>query len=367
MIHRLTTSNSNSWHEVLKRIPAADCYAQPEFGLFWEAAYPYTFESVWFEADGYTILYPFLVRPLSELPYGDRILEELGPVYDITSPEYGGIYHNAPDGVLPYDIETKFNEEFGLFCKERRIVTEFGRIQVLLSNTSMGPGYNVRRVGKVVLADLTKSIEELEAGMTKEGRKKMRQGERAGIEIRELGPEGFELFPQLYYQTMEYHTAAERYYFPASFFEAMQRLPQDFCYMLGAYNEGLLISAIIIIQGGGVGYSYLSATDRAKQELRPNNVLFFKMLLESKKRGCKSFILGGGAGGQDGTYLFKLNFSQLEKDFFIYDRLHMPAEYTKLIELKTEYEHNLGHKSFDPESVSFFPIYRVEWRNLEDD
>ncbi|MBP6927490.1 MAG: GNAT family N-acetyltransferase [Caldisericales bacterium] len=361
MMQSLTTRDRGKWLDVIKKVPSADCYAHPELGKMWEASYPYSFEAVYAEFGDKVIFYPFLVRPLIELPFGKKIMEELGPCFDITSPEYGGIFHNFEDGV-PYDIVKQFNEEFGEFCKRRRIVTEFGRVQVLLSNTNLGPGYNVRRMGKVVWVDLIKTPEELEAGMTKEGRKKMRKAVRDGVSVREMGPEGFEQFPPLYYQTMEYHTAAERYYFPKSFFEAMERMDEKFCFILGAYFEEKLVASIIIIQHGGVAYSYLSATNRDYQELRPNNLLFFDMLLKCKERGCHSFVLGGGAGGEDGTYLFKLNFSQLEKDFFIYDRLHIPDLYLKLIELKTEYEHNCSHEDFDPQSVSFFPIYRAEWR-----
>ncbi len=366
MIHRLTTKDALLWDQVISKVPSADCYANPQLGKIWEAAYPYTFEAVYLEDSENCVFYPFIVRPLSDLPFGKRIMEELGPVFDITSPEYGGVFHNY-DGDIPHDVKIRFNEEFGNFCKERRIVTEFGRVQVLLAYNAMGPGYNVRRVGKVVWADISKSVEEIEAAMTKEGRKKMRKAIRDGVVIRELGPEGFELFPPLYYQTMEYHTAAERYYYPASFFEAMQRMREDFCFILGAYFEDKLIASIIVLTGGGVGYSYLSATNRDYQELRPNNLLFYDMMIRCKNAGCHSFVLGGGAAGEDGTYQFKLNFSPLEKDFFIYDRLHLKDEYLKLIELKTEYEHNCGHQSFDPEGVSFFPIYRAEWRPLGDD
>jgi hypothetical protein len=365
MLH-LTIKDRDDWSKAISKIPACDCFAHHELAKMWHNAYPYSYEAVLYETPNGSIFYPFLVRPLSELPFGERILEELGPVFDITSPEYGGLFHNFRDGV-PYETQIAFNEEFGHFCHEKKIVTEFGRVQVLLGNTTLGPGYNVRRMGKVVWVDISGSIEQIEGNMSKEGRKKMRQAIRNGVVVKELGPDGFLDFAPLYYQTMEYHTAADRYYFPISFFEAMQRMDEKFCFILGAYFEEKLIASIIVLTHGGVGYSYLSATDRDFQEQRPNNILFYEMLIRCKHLGCHSFVLGGGASGEDGTYLFKLNFSQLEKDFFIYDRLHMIDYYRKLIELKTEYEHNHGNDSFDPEAVSFFPIYRAQWRKLEND
>lgn len=366
MIKRLGSSDFLAWKEITKKLPAVDCYGMPELAKLWESSYPYNFEAVYAEYDDNIVFYPYIVRPLNELPFGKRISEELGECFDITSPEYGGIFHNFKEET-PYEICTKFNADFGAYCHDRRIVTEFGRVQVLLSNTTLGPGYNVRRIGRVVTVDLSGSEEDILNNMSKEGRKKLRQAERVPITVKELGPEGFLQFPPLYYQTMDYHDAMDRYYFPSSFFENMIYMPNDFCFILGAFAGEKLIAAIIVLYGGGVGYSYLSATDREHQELRPNNILFFQMLIECKRRGCHSFVLGGGAHGEDGTFRFKQNFSEATADFFIYDRLHMPKVYQTLIELKTEYEHNFGNKSFDPMAVEFFPIYRAQVRSEDEE
>ena len=366
MIKRLGSRDTREWKEVLKKLPAVDCYGMPELAGLWETAYPYNFEAVYAEFGDNIIFYPYIVRPLAELPFGKRISEEIGECYDITSPEYGGIFHNFPEDV-PYEVCSQFSKEFGSYCQERKIVTEFGRVQVLLSNTTLGPGYNVRRLGRVVIADLRGTEEDILNNMSKEGRKKLRQAERVPITVRDMGSDGFHKFPPLYYQTMDYHDAMDRYYFPEGFFENMIYLPDEFCFILGAYTGDKLTAAIIILYGGGVGYSYLSATDREFQELRPNNILFYQMLIECKRRGCHTFVLGGGAHGEDGTFKFKQNFSELTAEFFIYDRLHMPDVYQKLIELKTEYEHNLGHKNFDPLAVEFFPIYRAAVRSDDDE
>ena len=362
MIHHLTTRNKSEWHRVLSKIPSADCYAYPEFGTIWEGSYPYRFEAVWGEYDGVTVLYPFLVRPLAELPFGFQIVSELGNLFDITTPEYGGIFHSDPSE-MRYDVATEFSKDFGSWCNEKGIVTEFGRIQPVLNNIVLGPGYNVRRVGQIVWVDLTKSEDELREEMTKEGRKKLRQAESRGITISKLSPDGFTNFIPLYMETMKHHLANERYLYPTNFFDSMMRTPEDFCFILGAFSEGQLVSSVIVLAGGKVGYSYLSATNREFQNLRPNNILFWEMLMECKRMGLTHFVLGGGAGADDGTYRFKLNFSTLEKDFYIYDRTHKPEVYKRIIEIKTEYEHNNGCKEFDPSSVGFFPIYRAVWRS----
>lgn len=361
MINHLTTSNSKQWKEILKSIHGADCYAMPELGRLWESSYPYRLEAVWAEYDGQLIFYPFIIRPISELPFGFEVVSELGEVYDITSPEYGGIFHNF-EGEMPYDVASKFSSDFGAWCRESGIITEFGRIQVIQNNIVLGSGYNIRRVGRVVWVDLNQPEEQLQESMSKEGRKKIRQAISRGVEVRELGPEGFADFIPLYHKTMDHHTADDRYLYPSSFFESMVSMPSDFCFILGAYCEGELAAAVIVFVGGGVGYSYLSATDREYQNMRPNNLLFWEALIRSKQMGCSSFVLGGGASSNDGTYQFKLNFSDKEKDFYIYDRTHDIEKYRRIIEIKCDYEHNLG-RDFNPESVGFFPIYRAVWRS----
>ncbi len=362
MIHHLTLSNKQEWYDVISRIPSADCYAYPDFGTIWEGANPYTFECIWGEYNNVVVLYPFFIRPLIELPFGIEITSELGELFDITTPEYGGIFHNQK-GEMDYEVASQFSSEFGAWCKQRGIVTEFGRIQPITNNIVLGPGYNVRRVGSIIWVDLTKDIETLRSEMSKEGRKKLRQGESRGIEIRELSPDGFLDFIPLYHETMSHHLANERYLYPESFFDSMRQTPSDFCFILGAFVDDTLVASVIVLAGGDVGYSYLSATDREYQNLRPNNLLFWRMLVKSKEMGLKQFVLGGGASGQDGTYRFKSNFSTLERDFYIYDRTHIPEHYKRIIEIRTEYEHNLGHEEFDASTIDFFPVYRGIWRN----
>ncbi|MEZ4812075.1 MAG: GNAT family N-acetyltransferase [Caldisericia bacterium] len=227
----------------------------------------------------------------------------------------------------------------------------------------LGSGYNVRRVGQIVWVDLTKSEEDLLENISKEGRKKLRQAESRGVEVKMLPPDGFSDFIPLYRETMEHHLANERYLYPDVFFENMMRTPEEFCFVMGAFVEEQLVSSVIVLAGGEVGYSYLSATNRDFQNYRPNNYLFWKMLRKCKQMGLKYFVLGGGAAGNDGTYKFKLNFSSLEKDFYIFDRLHDPETYKRIIEIKTEFEHTQGRLDFDPTSIGFFPIYRCNWRN----
>jgi lipid II:glycine glycyltransferase (peptidoglycan interpeptide bridge formation enzyme) len=102
-------------------------------------------------------------------------------------------------------------------------------------------------------------------------------------------------------------------------------------------------------------YNYLSCSDYNYPTSGTNDILQFKALDWARKRGLRTYLLGGGMGGEDSLFHFKAKFSEQRANFFIGRRIHLPQAYAKLCQEKIERENSRPEEFF---SRHWFPLYR---------
>ncbi len=101
-------------------------------------------------------------------------------------------------------------------------------------------------------------------------------------------------------------------------------------------------------------YSFLGGTRAEAFPSRANDLLKHEVILWGHRAGKQSFVLGGGYGGADGIFRYKLSFAPRGKsDFKVGKMVVDPNWYTELMSLRRAFEESAGNH-WTPES-GFFP------------
>lgn len=167
-----------------------------------------------------------------------------------------------------------------------------------------------------VVIDLSKSEEELLAGMKSKTRYNVRLAARKGVEIREGGEEELAAWYGLYEQTAErdriaIHSLA---YYRALFETAADpAAPQEVRLLLAYSGEKLLGGNIVMINGRRATYLY-GASSNEERNLMATYLLQWRGMQLAKERGCLLYDLFGIPFNDDpadpmhGLYRFKTGF-----------------------------------------------------------
>lgn len=135
-------------------------------------------------------------------------------------------------------------------------------------------------------------------------RRAIRKAERSRIEIRLLEKElFFEPFFVLYEQSMKRWGLNKG--FSPRLFELLWAASG--VQYWGALHQGQLVSAALILTQGSHQYYWLGVMDEATQSLRPNNLLFSRILEHSCQNAVETFDLGN-SDGLIGVFNFKKSF-----------------------------------------------------------
>jgi hypothetical protein len=152
--------------------------------------------------------------------------------------------------------------------------------------------------------------------------------------------------------------AAERWYFPESYFAACaRRLGESGCALFFARCEGELAAAYLLVHDECSAYYHFGASDERWLERRPNNLLMYETLLWAKRRGLARYHLGGGvtASENDSLLRFKSSFGGTKAMLYTYGRVLNEDVYRRLCELKLEHEQRTATPVAQPD---YFPMYR---------
>ena len=131
------------------------------------------------------IAYPHFFRDISRLPFGPSLWEKNKPFFDIISPwYYGGILYFGSDSTNKRELYRLFYLSFQLYCKKEGIVTEFGRMHPFSDNIEqVEPYVNIKRTGRVVYIDLTRTEEQIWNDMERSNRKRIRKSQDLGVTV----------------------------------------------------------------------------------------------------------------------------------------------------------------------------------------
>lgn len=270
---------------------------------------------------------------------------EPGKYYDFATPYgYGGwLCEGESDlsGLL---------DEYAKFSSEQKVVSEFVRFHPVLGNAILGEKmYGVEALGPTIALDLG-SEDIIWENITSKNRNMIRKAIKAGIEIGHgSDPALYEIFREIYEETMARDNASPYYYFPWSMYETFWNELDGNAELFYATYDGETIAASIILFANDKMNYHLSGSRSEFRNLAPTNLLLFEAAKWGAARGLKTFHLGGGVGArEDGLFRFKKSFFRGEPcTYSIGKRVFDEGAYAAL-----------GRLSGSGEVEGFFPAYR---------
>lgn len=270
-------------------------------------------------------------------------------IYDITTPYgYGGPLVQASGDEQALLLE--FRDALDEYCQAHRIISEFVRFHPLLENYRfLQDRMDIIHASNTVKIGLQEDGDLL-GHIPGKNRNMIRKAMKSGVEIRKIDmEENLEEFILIYYATMRRNEASAFYFFTESYFRKTIELFGSDLHLFGAFLDGKMISATLILTHGKYMHYHLSGSLGEYRNLGANNLLLFKIAEWGQERGAEEFHLGGGYSGQaDNLYRFKKTFTTEEPlAFHIGKKIHNPNLYQLLVLEKDIAEDN-----------GFFPLYR---------
>jgi lipid II:glycine glycyltransferase (peptidoglycan interpeptide bridge formation enzyme) len=171
-----------------------------------------------------------------------------------------------------------------------------------------------------VIIDLSKTVEDLLAGMKSKWRYNVRLAEKKGVTIRSAGAEGLPVFYRLFEETCRRDGIAMH---SLDYYQTLFRLAADdptvdarlYIATGGAASEaaGDLAAIITLFRGGEATYLYGASASEGRN-LMPTYLLQWQAICDAKAAGCRSYDLFGipptaeEGHPMHGLYQFKTGF-----------------------------------------------------------
>ena len=293
-------------------------------------------------------LFPLILRPIDQEPWAD--VSEEGS--DVTSPYgYGGPFRWGEVD------EVAFWLDLHRWAEAQHVVSGFARLSLFadeLLNFTGGEHINAPNV----VRDLEMETDALWMDYEHKVRKNVNRARREGVRV-EVDAAGSRLedFLAIYSGTMDRRGAASSYYFDREFFLALTRNLDGQFLFFHALHDGEVVSTELVLVSATRIYSFLGGTRAEAFELRPNDLLKHEIILWGQRAGKQAFVLGGGYGGPDGIFRYKLSFAPKGEVPFrtgqiVFDR----SAYDRLVAVRSAWEAR-GGRQWQPRP-GFFPAYR---------
>ncbi len=261
---------------------------------------------------------------------------------------------SSPYGYGGWLIEGEGKEQLFLeykeWCQENNIISEFVRFHPVIENHFFTESfYKMISLGETITMDLS-SPEEIWKNITSTNRNLIRKAQKNGIKIYNgRNPEIYELFREIYNQTMDRDHAEKYYYFEEYFYNSIcEELSQHTQVFYATLNDKIIAAAIILMANGRMNY-HLSGSIKEYNNLAPTNLLLYQAALWGCANGYKTFYLGGGVGcHQDSLFQFKKSFyrGKDRNHYFIGQKIFDQEKYNYLVQLRTD---RLGENIYFPE------------------
>ena len=267
---------------------------------------------------------------------------------------YGG-----PATIGNPDAEQFWNA-FDQWAKEANLVSFVARLSLFRDQILPFRG-EVQTVMQNVVRTLDLAEDDMLMDYEHKVRKNINKARRSGLEV-EVDPEGRRLddFVRIYTDTMGRRQAAENF---SLTHEAIKHLTEpageggSFTIFFHTLMNRKVVSSELVLVGAKHIYSFLGGTDAEAFEFRPNDLLKHEIINWGRENGKEAFVLGGGFGGNDGIFRYKLSFAPSgARDFQIGKRILDEQKYKELCEMRECYEWRTNTEWVAGEN--YFPEYR---------
>ncbi|MGC2111948.1 MAG: GNAT family N-acetyltransferase [Candidatus Korobacteraceae bacterium] len=299
-----------------------------------------------FGSDESSILYPFLLRPLSDLPFA---CESMGAQWDSTTPEFTG-----PFGLTQASVG-QFTCAVHRLWPQLGVVTEFMHLNPWSGAEQLLPAEALQFNRDLVWVDTSLPDDELWRNHFSHAcRKNLKRANSENVRVYEAtGLDDVHEFHRIYRETMDRNQAFSSYYFPKEYFTSIFETMRQNCRFVMAEYKNRIVAATLYLHDNANVYSYLGGADYDYQAIRPTNVIVFDTITWARSVGKRRLILGGGYQEHDGIFRFKAGFSQLRAAFYTFQQVHLVEQYNALRDGWCRSHEMSG------EVKPYFPVYRA--------
>jgi len=342
------SSERACWLELWSRWPDREVWGHPDYvKLFAEVNHrPLCVGS---HGPRGTILFPLILRPLSELAWATGYAADC----DLISPYgYGGPFMwGQPD--VP-----KFWSSFVAWSRQIHAVSLFARYS--LFEEQLAPLAEPATVaGQCVVVPVDLPVEVIWRGYEKAARENIRQAQRAGIVVeQDTSCRRLDEFLRVYYETMDRLVAPRTYYFTKEFFYQLVQALQGSVVMFHALQAGRVVSSELLLVAPERAYAFLGGTVTDALHLRCNQLLRHEVNVWARDAGKRHVVLGGGRSAGDNLFRYKKKFAPLgTRPFRVGRFILQESAYQRLVLQRREW-HAGRSEEWLPEP-EFFPAYRA--------
>lgn len=325
-----------------------DIYFTKEYGKLCELIEHGTCEIFQMENELGKVSHMFIKREIKELVDGKKF-------YDLTTPYgYGGPRMEVIDSEKKEQLSRIFEKEFGEYCKNNNIVSEFIRFYPLGDNAIDFKSVYSSEYNRNTLGTNLKDYEDpVKEEFSKGCRKSIRQALRKGISCRITeGPNNIDAFIDIYYSTMKRDSADEFYYFGKDYFDMLiNALKENVLFVEAIYEEKTIAAGLYLISDGII-HTHLSGTLSEYLYLSPAYILRYAATLWGKEHGYCLVHHGGGTSSdkENSLFKFKKQFAKnTEFPFYIGKKIWNDDVYRKLCNMNPNCKDSV-----------FFPKYRAK-------
>lgn len=355
MLKRIyTLSEFEGWQKWYDRLPEAGPYHSPTYlgVLAGDFEYESEFAEVFvYGTEDAFVYYPYLRRPMSDLPFAAETFSNPDAYSDVVSSWYYGGPLLSPGA--DQALAAEFAEVFDEYCRDARIVAEFVRFDPNRRNHERFDALEPTFDRETVWVDLTKPKVTIWEEFEKRNRNAIRQAQETELLIEPTTDRAdYEAFYDVYTDAMDAKDASRHYRFQFSFFERLLG-EETLASLTVARHDGDFVGGSLVVHDESIAHDYLRATDPDYWDLRVNNLLCYDTMMTMRKRGLERFDF---QGGRPGVFKFKKGFSTKDRgEFYLGKRTHLPGVYDDLTTAAAEH-------GIDTDT-GYFPAYREEQSN----
>ena len=304
------------------------------------------------------IIYPFFRRKINNLPFVDFLPSDFSNWVDIISPYgYSGPLAHISEPDISSLLWQEYLHEFHKYCTQEKIIAEFTRLHPFIQNHQyLAATTNIKLLSTVVYVDLKQDASIIKQKFSRGNKSAISKAIRSEVTIvRSKTVDEIDAFYRLYTGTMKRVNAKVAYFFPREFFLNLFKQFGENAELFYAKHNNKIIAAAIILCNKSIAHYFLGGTDSEFLQLRPNNLLFYEIILWAKKEGYEVFNLGGGYSEERELLRFKSSFAKTTRNFYIYNRIHNEKAYQAVCEARNFHDSANG---ISVAGTSYFPAYR---------
>ena len=320
-LRELTLQQPGEWMHALESCAPYDFYHLPQYHAMAEQAGEGAPRLFVYTEGPHTIALPLLLRNVDGTDWRDAT-----SVYGYPGPL-------ASSDAIPATVVENFQAAMLDRLRSDRVVTVFSRLHPLLAQRPLLEGLGSFHTSETVSIDLTLPRDEQRARYRRSFKEAINRLRRAGLTVvHDTAGMYFPDFVRIYTETMRRVNAADRYFFPPSYFESLRTALGSRMALFMCLQDGVPVCGGLFVACNGILQYHLGGTLDAALALAPMKLVMDEVRLWGNQQGLRVMHLGGGttADPEDPLLYFKRGFSDRRHQFAAWRWVVAPDVYRVL-------------------------------------